>query len=200
MGAPATAPAVASDSVGKRFFGPADRIASSVTTGGETFEMIVHLSPSNRLGQVKKDEIHRFFEGNRLEITTDIINTNLKELNWDAVIYVRNVARNDSGVGTLQWAPWCPTEGEPKLWLNDVSRMGNEKGAVSPIKIVMDQAKHLARSKGLGHLYLLVDMAGAGHNTLTSIYAKPNYGFSTNVAGCNVVGHPYTFMKAVTTA
>ena len=185
----------------ERFFGPAQRQVYTVNVDGEVFDMIVHLSPSSRLGPKNKAEIHRFFVGNRLGITDATIDEQLKIKNWDAVIYVKNRARDDSGVSTLQWAPWCPTTDAAKLWIHDVSRMGTVKGPVSPIKVIMDYAKAIARDRDLLHLYLLVDEKDKGGAPsswaiLTSIYAKPDYGFSTNVEGCRISDTVYTAMKA----
>jgi hypothetical protein len=65
----------------------------------------------------------------------------------------------------------------------------------------MDYAKRMARDRGLPHLYLLVDEKDKGvtpssHSVLTGIYAKADYGFSTNVEGCAIGSDAYTAMKA----
>ena len=173
----------------------------TVEVKGEAFDMIIHFSPSDRLGAPKKEEIHGFFKDNRLKITTELIDENLKTKNWDAVLYAKNRAVEDGAVCTLQWAPWCAPDGAPRLWIHDVSRLGTVKGTTSPVKVLMDQCKTIARRAGLKEVYLLVDEADkatvpSGWRVLTGIYSKVNYGFATNVEGCVVGETTYTVMKS----
>jgi hypothetical protein len=184
-----------------RYFGPARRQALTAEIGGETFQVIVHYSPSDRLGEKNKAEIHSFFNRNRLGITTKLIDEHLSSKNWDAVLFAKNMAKDDAAVCTLQWAPWCPDTGQHKLWIHDISRIGTVKGATSPVKVLTDYCKAIGEHRGLTHVYLLVDekdkkVMPSEWKVLTGIYSRTDYGFGTNAEECVIGETAYTAMKA----
>lgn len=190
-----------------RFFGAANRSTTEIIVGDERFIITIFLSPSDRISSDKKAEIRSFFIGNKLGIDDENIETNLRIKNWDAVLHVKNEALEDRAVGTLQWAPWCPEDGEYKLWIHDISRIDSIRGKTSPVKVLMDLAKGLAKTKGLKHLYLIVDEKDryteppknkkSVYEILTTIYEKPDYKFVRDVEGCMIGDAIYTSMKTL---
>jgi hypothetical protein len=197
--------AAAAAAVPARFFGPSRKEVITKVIGGETFTITVYYSPSAEIPAADQREIKDFFEGNRLDISTGTIEQNLRDLNWDAVVNVQNVGKPDRTIGTFQWAAWCPQSGPKKLWVHDVSRIQTEKGFTSPTKVLFDFAKEKGGEKRLSHVYLMVDeidKAGPAEGkpwvwkTLTDIYSRPEYGFSTHVSACRIAEHRYTSMRA----
>lgn len=191
--APAPAPTAS-----RRIFGDRSVEVRRVSEGGETFEITTILSPV----YADKAQIVEIFKDNRLDISESNINGFLETNDYDAVIQVRNVGKDDRAIGTLQYASWCPQTLPLKVWIHDISRIFTVKGSVSPTKLLMAEAKRLAKNKGFGHLYLIVDEADKATKpadgqwrTLTSIYSSA-YGFVVDKSGCSIKGHKYTSMKA----
>jgi hypothetical protein len=188
--------AAATKTSSSRLFGDREVRTNRVSEGGETFDVKIILSP------VKSDgaEIKRIFKDNRLEISEANINGFLEDNDYEAIIEVRNIAKNDRAIASIQYAMWC-TSGE-KVWIHDISRIATERGTVSPTKIVMDTAKRLTREKRKRFLYLMVDEhdktskpADGVWKKLTGIYSD-DYGFSVDVSGCAIESKIYTIMKA----
>jgi hypothetical protein len=156
-------------------------------------------SPTMDDNRVIKD----LFIGNKLHITDSNIDMHLDGEDYDAVISVRNVTKDDRAVATLQYYGWCGRSTVKKLWINDISRIGGERAATSPVKILMDYVKHLAHSKGLTSIYLMVDEGDkttkpedGSWKRLTKLYSE-KYDFSSNKSGCIIGEDRYTTMKAM---
>ena len=181
-----------------RFFGHNKQSSQRISSGDETFEIITILSPTPADNRIIKD----LFIGNKLHITDSNIDMHLEGEDYDAVIFVRNLTKDDRAVATLQYYGWCGRSTAKKLWINDISRIGSERAALSPVKILMDYAKFLAHKKSLAYIYLLVDEsdknikpADGSWKSLTTLYSS-KYNFSTNKSSCVIGGDSFTTMKA----
>lgn len=187
----------ASRRVPARFFGAKARRSAVVTEGGQTFEILTILSPT----ATDKAEVQELYKDNRLEITNKDIKDHLDNKDYDVILSVKNTAKDDRAVATMQHEAWCDESDAKKLWVHDISRIGTEKGTVSPVKILMDHTKKLAAERGVTHLYLLVDEADkdtrptdSTWKALTGLYSR-SYGYATNISGCSIGEHRYTTMK-----
>lgn len=181
-----------------RFFGPSAQSIQIISADDETFEIMTIFSPTPADNHIIKE----LFIGNKLHITDSNIDAHLEGEDYDVVISVRNVKKDDRAVATLQYYGWCGRSTSKKLWINDISRIGEERAATSPVKILMDYVKHLAHSKGLTSLYLMVDEGDkttkpedGSWKKLTKLYSE-KYDFSSNKSGCIIGEDKYTTMKA----
>jgi hypothetical protein len=184
-----------------RFFGAMKRRTETVTTGGETFEIMTILSPGASVAM--KTEAKALFKDNRLEITDKNIEDHLDSKDYDAIISVINTGagKADRAVATLQYEAWCYGDSVKRLWVHDISRITTKKEAVSPVKILMDYIKRLATEFGQSKIYLLVDEAdkttkpaNGTWKGLTGLY-EHTYGYSIDVSGCSIGDLSYTVMK-----
>lgn len=139
-----------------------------------------------------------------LEITKKIVEDNIENDEYTAVIFVKNKNYDDKASGTMQLYDWCSTNrkkrkiNEKQMWINDLCRITENRQKISPIKALL-QVFEMVTSKyvpEIPYIHLMVDKTNMDEaNTLKNIYTK--YGFElVNTRECNNKGY-FTMKKLI---
>lgn len=146
---------------------------------GETFDYEIFLMPYSK--SVKTELITRL--GNRrqngkvcLDLDEALAKTNIDNNEYSAIGFVKNRHREDVASGTLQYYDWMET-GNPQMWINDLCRISVDKGATSPLQVLLTVFEDITQTylgDQLSDIHLMVSKQDEAA-ILTKIYTR--YGF-----------------------
>jgi hypothetical protein len=172
---------------------------------GHDFKYEIYLLPiiGDDQEKVEKELIKRM--GNRmqkgkhcLDIDEEIVERNIENEDYSAIVFVENKNHDDVASGTLQYYDWCE-QGKNQLWINDLCRLTTSKQSVSPIKALLKVFEIVAKkyTKRLSYIHLMVDNEDEeGSKVLIEIYKK--YGFDILTKSKCAMDDPdneYTLMR-----
>jgi hypothetical protein len=152
-------------------------IFSRIYVQKSSFDYMLFLNPVGLSGPDKRHIQTILGRANRLGYTKDAAKQSLDDDMYDAVIHIWNHdCPDDEAIATLQYTDHLE-QGEPQLWVNDLSRLGTSD-AISPVRALFSIFEGLAVSEQVNTLYLMVDKKPAeSHAKLIHHYAN-TYGFS----------------------
>ena len=163
-------------------------ITGTVRYNDTSFIFTIFPNPHKKTETEQRDIIRLF--GNRIQkdtrclnITEEEVQQNIRNKNYTALIYVKNVEIDDTATGALQYWNWCDKNtSNRQLWINDLCRVNNSTihntsptSPTSPILILFDIIKKFSLEKHINSNYLMVETEKPSTSKLIEIYTKYDF-------------------------